>query len=298
MSGDYYGQPTGALENRHLRLEYLTEVGPRLVRLKLAGSSQNVLAELPDIKLPTPIGDFSLRGGHRLWHSPEDNPRTYVPDDGPIEVETSADGVRLVQPADKLTGIAKSVEVRLHSDRPALTVRHQLRNDGVWPVEFAPWGITMLPLGGLAILPQQTKPLDVPALRPNRNLVLWPYTSWSDPRLALADDYILIHANPRQPPCKVGYLNRHGWVAYLRQDVLFVKRFVPRPAEPHPDFGCNAEFYCDDRFIEMESLGPLVQVGIGESVEHVETWELHAGVDAPQSIAGVRDVVRQFGLAQ
>jgi len=85
-------------------------------------------------------------------------------------------------------------------------------------------------------------------------------------------------------------------VAYLRQGVLFVKRFAPRPVEQHPDFGCNAEFYCGDRFIEMESLGPLARVGIGESVEHVETWELHAGVDAPQTLEGVRRLAEPLGL--
>lgn len=153
----------------------------------------------------------------------------------------------------------------------------------------------MLPLGGLAILPQQTQPLDVPALRPNRHVVLWPYTSWQDPRLTLADDYILIDAEPREPACKVGYLNRAGWIAYLHRGVLFVKRFEPRATEPHPDFGCNAEFYCGDRFIEMESLGPLARLGIGKSVEHVETWELYPGVDVPETLEGVRQAAKSLG---
>src|SRR5262245_31169434 len=142
MAGDFFGLPTRGLENRHVRLDYLAAAGPRIVRLILPGSNHNLLVEVPDLKLPTPIGDFSLQGGHRLWHSPEDNPRTYVPDDGAIEVEESAAGVRLSQRADGLTGIAKSIEIQLHPDRPAVMLRHRLRNEGVWPVEFAPWGIT------------------------------------------------------------------------------------------------------------------------------------------------------------
>ena len=31
--GDYYGWKTGVLENNHVRLEYLTQAGPRIVRL-------------------------------------------------------------------------------------------------------------------------------------------------------------------------------------------------------------------------------------------------------------------------
>jgi hypothetical protein len=296
MADDYYGLPTGSLESEYLHLEYLTTAGPRIVRLSLAGSPQNLLAELPDATESTPIGDYHLRGGHRLWHAPEANPRSYLPDNSSLEVEELVAGVRLVQPTEALSGIRKSVEVRLHAERAEVTVRQGLRNDGIWPVELAPWGITQLPLDGVAILPQQRGPLDASGLQPNRQLVLWPYASWRDPRLVLDDDYVLVQATPLVPACKVGYLSRHGWVAYLRQDVLFVKRFDPRPEALHPDFGCNAEFYCGERFIEMESLAPLTRLEPGQTAEHVETWEIYSGIDVPQTIEGVRSAVKTVGL--
>lgn len=296
MAGDYYGLPTGSLESSYLRLEYLTTAGPRIVRLLLGGSDQNLLAELPDATESTPLGEYHLRGGHRLWHAPEANPRSYLPDNSDLEVEELVDGIRLVQPTEALSGIRKSVAVRLHADRAAVTVRHGLRNDGIWPVELAPWGITQLPLGGVAILPQQRGPLDSSGLQPNRQLVLWPYSSWRDPRLVLDDDYVLLQATPLLPACKVGYLGRAGWVAYLRQGVLFVKRFDPRPEAPHPDFGCNAEFYCGDRFIEVESLAPLTRLEPGQTAEHVETWEIYPGIDVPRTIEGIRSVVKTLGL--
>ncbi|MER3405906.1 MAG: hypothetical protein C4289_12720, partial [Chloroflexota bacterium] len=158
------------------------------------------------------------------------------------------------------TGIRKSMELRLHRDRPAVTIDHRLENCGLWPVELAPWALTMLPLGGVAILPQTTVPLDTPGLLPNRYLVLWPYTRWADPRLEPHDDLVLLHAWRLLPPCKVGYLNRRGWIAYLRNGVLFRKVFQPHPAHAHPDFGCNAEFYCNDMFIEMETVAPLARL--------------------------------------
>jgi hypothetical protein len=296
MADDFYGLPTRSLENRHLRLDYLAEAGPRIVRLVLAGSDRNLLIELPNVTLPTSIGKFSLRGGHRLWHSPEATPRSYAPDDAGLVIAETEDGVRLLQPTETITGIRKSLEVRLNPDRPGATLRHHLQNEGIWPVELAPWGITMLPLGGLAILPQQRGPLDAAALLPNRHLVLWPYTRWQDPRLQLADDVVAIRADPLLPPCKVGYLNRRGWVAYLNQGVLFVKRFSPRPEERHADFGCNAEFYCNDQFLEMESLAPLARLEPGQSVEHVETWELYPGLDAPPTLDGARAAVARLGL--
>ena len=296
MIDDFYGLPTRSVENSHLRLEYLATAGPRIVRLVLTGSAENVLAELPDATIPTSVGDYSLRGGHRLWHAPEATPRSYLPDDEGIEIEERSDRVRLVQPTEALSGIRKTMEIRLHSERAAVTIEHRLRNDGLWSIELAPWAITQLPLGGLAILPQHTLPLDESGLLPNRQIVLWPYARWQDPRLRLDDDYVLMRAEPLLPPCKIGYLNRNGWIAYWRSSVLFVKRFDPRFDEPHPDFGCNAEFYCNDTFIEMETIAPLVKLEPGQSVEHVETWEFHTELDAPQTIDGVRAVVRTLGL--
>src|SRR5262249_34412009 len=116
------------------------------------------------------------------------------------------------------------------------------------------------------------------------------------PRLQLANDSVAIPAEPLLPPCKVGYLNRGGWVAYLNHGVLFVKRFFPRPDERHADFGCNAEFYCNDQFLEMESLAPLARLEPGQSVEHVETWELYPGLDAPPTLDGVRTAIEKLGL--
>lgn len=68
MSCDFYGLPARTLANEHLLPDCLTAAGPRIVRLKLAVSDDNPFAQFADIKIPTPYCDFSLFGGHRLWH--------------------------------------------------------------------------------------------------------------------------------------------------------------------------------------------------------------------------------------
>ena len=65
---DFHGLPTRNVENGHLRVEFLAEAGPRIVRLFLAGSDENQLVELPNLAWETLLGDFCVRGGHRLWH--------------------------------------------------------------------------------------------------------------------------------------------------------------------------------------------------------------------------------------
>ena len=225
-TGDYYGLPTRVLYNQHLRLEYLAEAGPRIVRLSLADSDENLLAEIPNFKVNTAYGDYYFRGGHRLWHSPEASPRTYVPDDSGLTVEETPQGVRLTGPIELATGLRKSIEIQLHPDRSAVTLVHQLHSTNVWPIEFAPWAITQLRLGGIGVLPQPTG-LGADPLLPNRRFALWPYARWQDPRLDLRDDFIVFHARPALPPFKVGYLNTHGWLGYWRAGVFFRKRFDP-----------------------------------------------------------------------
>jgi hypothetical protein len=42
--------------------------------------SANLFAEVWDISMETPYGDYTYTGGHRLWHAPEGMPRSYIPD--------------------------------------------------------------------------------------------------------------------------------------------------------------------------------------------------------------------------
>ena len=67
---DFHGLPTAALDNEHIRLEYLTTAGPRIVGLSYHGSP-NLLADVHDMTSDTPHGKFHFLGGHRLWISPE-----------------------------------------------------------------------------------------------------------------------------------------------------------------------------------------------------------------------------------
>lgn len=296
IPGDYYGLPTQILRNAHLRLEFLAVAGPRLVRLSLADSADNLLAEAPDFTVPTPYGPYRFRGGHRLWHAPEAMPRTYSLDDTGLTVEPLPDGVCLTQPTEPHTGIRKRIEIHLHAERPALTLHHHLTNESLWPVELAPWAITQLQLGGIGLLPQPVGPVDEAGLLPNRRVVLWPYSRWNDARLQLADDVVLVRGETIQPPFKIGYLNTHGWIGYWRAGVLFSKRFDLPGDGPYPDFGCNVEVYCNDIFFELETLGPLQRLEPGATASHLEVWEIRASVAPFASPEEAAHVLAALGL--
>jgi hypothetical protein len=271
--GDFHSEPTRLLENQFVQLEYLAN-SARIVRFAAKGKA-NLFADVQKAPVRTPYGNFHFRGGHRLWHAPEAMPRTYMPDNEGALVNEIPHGVRIDMPAEPWTHIAKSIEIELNPDQPQVIVRHELRNDGPWAVEFAPWALTMFRLGGVAIFPQPVGNTDEAGLLSNRQLILWPYTRLGDSRLHLRDDFLLVHATPSLPPIKFGYLNPHGWMGYWLDGVLFVKRFNMQMNAPYPDHGCNAESYCNDEFIVLETLGPLVRVPPGESVLHNETWEVY-----------------------
>lgn len=264
------------LKNDFLQIEYLTDA-LRITGLTPVGKP-NLLADLGDFSIPTPYGDFYLRGGHRLWHAPEAMPRTYIPDAGDLKITDQPEGVILEAQTEAGTEIRKRIEIRLAPDKPSVTLTHTLINAGLWPVELAPWAITQLRLGGIAILPMPVGNVDEAGLLPNRQISLWPYARINDPRLQLGDDFILFKADAVLPPFKLGYFNPHGWLAYWLDGVLFRKTFGAQ-AVSYPDNNSNAEMYCNNQFVELESLAPLVRLNPGDSAKHVETWDIMQGLD-------------------
>ncbi len=276
---DDHAESTRVLENQFIQLEYLAN-SPRILRFSPKGKT-NLFADLEKAPVQTPYGSFYFRGGHRLWHSPEAMPRTYIPDNDGATVREIENGIVIDQPSEAWTHIAKSIEICLDPNQPRVFIRHELRNEGAWAVEFAPWALTMFRLGGVGIFPQPAGNVDAAGLLPNRQLTLWPYAQLNDPRVMLRDDFVLVHADPKLPPFKFGYLNRQGWIGYWLDHVFFVKKFeLPTETKPYPDGGCNVESYFNDQFIELETLGPLTKLEPGESVFHAETWEVYPTLES------------------
>ena len=58
-----------------------------------------------------------------------------------------------------------------------------------------------------------------------------------------------------------------------------MKRFGYEHGADYPDYGCNTEAYTAGSIIEVESLGPLRTIAPGESIKHLEHWQLLGGVD-------------------
>src|SRR4051812_11476241 len=153
-TADYHGHPTYRLDSAHLWLEALASSGPRIVRLGVAGSDRNLLAETPDDGWDTPLGRYELFGGHRLWFAPGGPKLVAVPDSSGLRLTERSRGVELEGAPEPTTGLVRSISIEMNADAPQVELCHRLANRGSQPIELAPWSITQLPLGGTAVLQQ------------------------------------------------------------------------------------------------------------------------------------------------
>lgn len=284
--GDFHGRETIRLANNYFQLECLAEAGPRIVRLVPAWLGENILADLPEMVTRTVHGDYHFLGGHRLWIAPESLEQTYIPDDTGVTAKKTPHGLRLEGSIQPDVHIRKSISIQLSLDRPLVMVKHRIENCGRSPIQFAPWALTMLRIGGTALLPQELGTVDKDGLQPNRTFSLWAYSRWDDGRLKLGDEFIKIKATANRQPFKLGYFNPHGWLGYVFEDVLFIKRFSVRRDDVYPDHGSNAEVYTNHRMLELESLGAVVDLKPHEDVVHTETWEVYDLNNIPKDLFG------------
>jgi hypothetical protein len=281
---DYRGGEALTLATRALELTVTTAVGPRVVSLRsLASRAGNLFLEFPLDE--ERYHGFFLRGGHRIWHSPEDIVRTYQPDDEPLAVRQLPKGLALTQPVEQKTGIEKAMRLELIGER-TVKVTHTLTNRGLWAVECAVWALTMFKPGGYGVVPFLPKGDHAAGdLLPSYALVPWTFTDLSLPVWEMHRDFVGVNVNKARTAQKIGLTNYPGWSAYWIDGVTFVK-FAPVVAgATYSDLGCAFETFTNGKMIELETLGPLTKLAPEASTTHVEHWGVFDGLEKPSTDA-------------
>jgi hypothetical protein len=273
------------LANDQVELVATTAVGPRVIRFGFVGG-QNLFKVFRETEGLAGGSEWHSFGGHRLWHAPEVFPRTYAPDNGPVE--HSWDGLTLrLRTAEPENGLEKETSLTLSPSAAQVTVAHRIVNRNPWAIELAAWALSVMAQGGRAIFPQEEFRPHPDCLVPARPLVLWHFTDMSDPRWTWGRRYVQLRQDPSAPTKqKAGLLNTAGWAAYVLGGDVFVKRYGYDPAASYPDMGCNTETYTDPEILELETLSPLTRLEPGAGVEHRESWLL-ARVDCGTADADV-----------
>lgn len=263
--------------NEEVELIVTTVVGPRIIRFGFIGE-RNVFEEIVGQQGGAGEEEWMIRGGHRFWIAPEEKPRTYELDNTPIQAEACENGVKTYQAPGPLTGVSKAMAITLEPDRNDVRVVHTLCNEGDKPIDAAPWALSVMAVGGTAIIPLPEKIPHTERLTHNQEWTLWGYTDFSDPRWTLGSRYLFFRQERECGPNKLGIAHRRGWVAYWNERTLFVKRFVWQDGARYPDGGVNFETFSNEEFLELESLGPQTVLEPGQGVTHEERWSLFRGV--------------------
>ena len=286
-----YNKKCVVIESGKMRLAVATDKGPRVVGCFIGkGSKENMFAVLPPEPVAKAANGYCFYGGHRLWHSPEDCPLCYEPDNDPVKIEELENGVEVSGAADPKTGMKKKMLIEPLSNG-MFCLTHTLENCGIWPVEIAPWCLTMMAPGGMLVIPQGRHPKGFP-YAPDRSIKFWAYTNMADYRLKLTDNYILLKNDPAATcPAKIGYNDMTGWVAYANNGQALVKYFEVDPDGNYPDEGCTVESYTCNVHTEVETLGVLETVEPGDCIQHVEYWQ---AVDGLGKIATEKDVEKKL----
>lgn len=272
------------LSNDTVELIVLADVGPRVIFYGFR-NGENELHEVEQDGGLAGGGEFRLYGGHRLWVSPEVE-RTYFPDNAPVTVSEEGSFTRFTAPAEDSapgTHLQKEIEIELGATGSHVRITHRITNHDSRATWLAPWAPTMMKAGGRAILPLAPRAaMDKDHYLPVGVFGIWSYTDFADPRWVLGTRFIQLRqlSAPagRFREQMGGIYNSSGWGAYYRNQHLFVKRAAVVEGAQYPDFGCNFEVFTNPDFLELETLGPMVELKPGETAEHVEHWWLFSNV--------------------
>jgi hypothetical protein len=273
------------LANDEIELIATTDVGPRIIRLGFLGG-QNIFQTQESQLGRTGDAEWLAYGGHRLWHAPEEFPRSYTPDNVPVAHDWDGSSLTL-RSLDEPNGVEKELRITLSPTARQVRVDHRIVNHNPWPIELSAWALSAMAPGGRAIYPLDDFIPHPDVLAPARPLVLWHFTDMSDPRWTWGSRYVQLRQDPTATTKqKVGMLNAKGWAAYLLGGDALVKRYPYEPGQTYTDMGCNTETYTDPSTLEVETLGPLTRIEPGGHVDHAESWLL-AKVDCGPTDADI-----------
>lgn len=255
------------------------DVGPRIIGLRKIDGFNIMYEDVTD-SVNKDCSSFygegatwHIYGGHRLWLSPEDI-STYYPDCGKVNCEIIENGAVFTPAAWKKVEVQPSVKVEFQPDGE-IKITHSVTNLGERR-KLCLWALTVMKAGGKMVCPLSEEDTGLLA---NRNIVMWSYASFNDPRFELKDNAATLSSSKEiSPAFKFGAYRRELEASYELEEngkkARFTKRTAGEDGADYPDFSCNFESYCTNLIHEIETLSPIKTVDKGETIVHTEYWRL------------------------
>ncbi len=262
------------VSNGAVELIVTSDVGPRIIRCGFVGE-RNLFKVFDAQAGKSGEAYWQIRGGHRLWIAPEVIPDTYALDNSAVQVTMTADTLTLRAEREPETGLRKQISITM-STEGEVTISHQIENDGPKARRFAPWALTVMAPGGVAIAPFPPRASHEEVLLPTNPLTMWAYTDFSDPRWRFTSTHLMLRSDETATtPQKAGMFHPQTSCEYVLGSTVFRKRYTATTNAPYPDFHCSLELFTNHEFLEVETLGPLGDLIPDSSISHIEHWSLY-----------------------
>lgn len=272
---DYHGwKDCYLLSSIALEVIVVPAIG-RIMQMRRVGDETGVLWENRELdgQMAKPdSGTWANFGGDKCWPAPQsDWPKVFghewpppaAFDASSFEAMMTDAGLMFKSPLDSAWGIQVVRHVELDAAAPVMRVRNEFRKVGGKPVRMAVWTIAQL-----------NDPACVAIELPVESKFVGGFTKlMKDEPAEMADNgRVLTFVRHPTKFVKIGS-NAAGVVWVGPASVVRMKSEVV-PGE-YPDGGCSVEVYTnpgEQKYVELETLGPLVNLEAGQTMEHTTTY--------------------------
>ena len=280
---DYHGWTDALLLRNGVVEAVIVPAIGRVMQLRFAGSQDGPFWENPALagrKAAPAATEWMNFGGDKAWPAPQANwpqiaARGWPPPGGfdglPQETVVEGPAVILVSAVDPSFGIRVRRRIELQPDQPVMTITTRYEKISGPPVEVGVWIITQLKNPGTtqAIFADSPLPWETEVRQLNESPAVFQLEGG---RLTLARDPDRNH----KIGVPAGALIWIGGKEILRIDSPLVA------GGKYPDGGSSAEIYTNAdplAYVELEMLGPLEKMAIGDKIERASTYTLKQRVE-------------------
>jgi hypothetical protein len=165
---------------------------------------------------------------------------------------------------DSLLGFVFSKEFHGSLKDTSVVIQYSITNIAGDMQEVAPWEVTRVPTGGLAFfpkgseqdLPKSNNRIPILAIQDSIGIIWYPY------------DSSLLY------PQKIFMDGSEGWMAYVHNSVIFIKKFPVIKSDQTAPGEKNVELYVNKEktYLELENQGAYEKLITGDSLLYEVKW--------------------------
>lgn len=207
--------------------------------------------------------------GSTLWMAPEGEWEGHGELDYGIYTEFQPENpyvLSLMSVPDTIRGFQFFKEFMANAVDTSMIIEYTIKNISDKPQKVAAWEVTRVPTGGLVLIPKRNKAdlpktnkvYPLPQTQDKMGMIWYPYNSDTN------------------SPQKLFMEGGGGWMAYVKEGVLFAKRFPMVDKDEFAPGESNIELYVNQQntYAELENQGPYRKLGSNESLTYKVKWYL------------------------